>query len=351
MVDSVRAALPKGWQADVTHLEAATGPSRRPDAVIRVSSPSNQSAEFGLETKSPAAAGSLSPASLQGLRAVAEANGWAGFIVFSPYLSAPARAALDKAGVSYADSTGWVRLVSDRPMLAIAASGAERAPNADPRRQTLSLKGASAGRIMRALLSCAAPVGVRELAAAAEVSPGSVSKTLPLLTAEGAVRRDAGKVVAVDRREVLRRWTLDYRVLASNGKPAYFVAPRGIDAALATIKNSPRVVLTGSQAGALWLPGGTAPLIPVTQLIAYTDDADATASRLGLVPVDAPSANVIVLPPQDQTILDNPARKSDIPIAPLPLVLADLLTLPGRYPQQAEALMNALAKTDPEWRP
>jgi hypothetical protein len=35
----------------------------------------------------------------------------------------------------------------------------------------------------------------------------------------------------------------------------------------------------------------------------------------------------------------------------LPLVLADLLTLPGRYPRQAEALIDALAKTDPAWMP
>jgi hypothetical protein len=133
-----------------------------------------------------------------------------------------------------------------------------------------------------------------------------VSKTVPLLAAEDGVRREAGKITAVNRREVLNRWTLDYRVLISNGQPAYFVAPRGIDAALTVTKTAPRIAVTGSQAGALWLPEDTAPLIPVTQLVIYTANVEATAADFGLIAVDAPSANVILLTPQDPAILDNP---------------------------------------------
>jgi hypothetical protein len=45
--------------------------------------------------------------------------------------------------------------------------------------------------------------------------------------ADGAVQRDgAGRVAAVDRRQLLARWTADYQVLRSNGRPCYFVAVR-----------------------------------------------------------------------------------------------------------------------------
>jgi hypothetical protein len=157
------------------------------------------------------------------------------------------------------------------------------------------------------------------LAQAAQVSPGTVSKTLPLLVAEDAIQRNAhGKITAVDRRAVLNRWTLDYQVLSSNGTPSYFVAPRGLCAVLAAMTTVSSIALTGGHGGALWLPAGTAPIIPATHLVAYTTDTAATAFGLGLVPTDAPSANIIMLTAQDRTILDNPERHTDLPDAPLP---------------------------------
>jgi len=269
----------------------------------------------------------------------------------SRYLTAPVRDGLAKAGISYADATGWVRLVSDSPMLAVTATGADRAPNASTRRLTLSLKGASAGRIVQALLSCELPIGVRALAEAAKVSPGAVSKTLPLLTAEDAVSRDdGGKIVTVNRRQVLERWTLDYHLLTSNPDVRYFVAPRGIESAQTTLAGREGVALTGPQASRVYLPQGVAPLMPPTQIVCYTRDVPTMAGGVGLQEVDAPTANVILISPQDKALLDKPAVIGGIPVVPLPLVLADLLTLPGRYPQQAEALMDAVAKTAPAWR-
>jgi hypothetical protein len=268
------------------------------------------------------------------------------------YLPPAARERLAAEGASYADATGWVRLVSDDPMIAITAQGAPRAPKRDQRLVTTRLDGPATGRVMGALLEADAPVGVRELAELARVSAGTVSKLLPTLEAEGALERDpSGRVSAIDRRGVLRRWTADYGVLKSNDIPGYFVAPRGLDATLGQISQLPRTAVTGARGGALWLPEGTAPVVPVTQLVAYTDDPERAATALGLVPVDAPVANVILLAPQNPSILASPAHIADTPVAPLPLVLADLLTLPGRYAQQAEALMDALAKTEPEWRP
>jgi hypothetical protein len=299
----------------------------------------------------------------------------AGLIYISKYIPAPTRAKLKQSGVSYADTTGWLSIVSDRPMLAVTAQGASKSPQPSSPSAVTRLNGRSVGRIIRTLLTVDQPLGqrrvgidvglnsvtmkpatiptlgVRELADKADVAPGTVSKTLPTLVADGCIARDQqGRVTAISRRQLLDRWTTDYRVLKSNGAPSYWVVPRGIDAGLAQLADMPLVGLTGGKAGALWLPETTAPLIPVTQLVLYAANTDKAASELGLVPVDPPSANVIVLTPQDPAILARPTVKNGSPVAPLPMVLADLLTLPGRYPLQAEALMDALAKTDPAWR-
>jgi hypothetical protein len=67
------------------------------------------------------------------------------------YIAAPARAKLERAGVSYADATGWVRIVSDDPMLAITAVGAAKSPKPDRVTGAITrLDGRSAGRIARA---------------------------------------------------------------------------------------------------------------------------------------------------------------------------------------------------------
>jgi hypothetical protein len=360
---AVESVLPEGW---TTRLDTASG-DRRPE--LAITSPAGESVTFGLVA---GRSGNISAAEL----ATPSISESAGIIYVSQYIPAPTRGKLKQVGVSYADTTGWVRIVSDKPMLVITGQGATKSPRPSSPAAVTRLNGRAAGRIIRTLLNTEPPpgerpiglntglnavtsppvtrstVGVRELAQRAVVSPGTVSKTLPTLVADDAVERDGrGYVTAINRRQLLDRWTADYLVLKSNGTPQYYVAPRGIDAALAKLKTMPKVALTGGQAGAVWLPQGTAPLLPVTQLVVYTTDTEATASELGLVPVDPPSANTILVTPQDPAILDGPATKNGIPVAPLPIVLADLLTLPGRYPQQAEALMDALAKTDPAWRP
>jgi hypothetical protein len=55
-----------------------------------------------------------------------------------------------------------------------------------------SLKGAKAGRIVRALIDRSKPPGVRELASLAQIDAGYVSRVLALLDTEALITRDAG---------------------------------------------------------------------------------------------------------------------------------------------------------------
>jgi hypothetical protein len=328
---SIRAALPSRWSASVDSQ----------DGTMVIGSPAGQIASFKIVAK----LAGPSP------RAAQEASPGAGPLYAAEYIAAPTRAKLEQEGVSYADGTGWVWIVSDNPMLAVTASGAAKSPKPDRDTTAITrLDGRSAGRIVRTLVGVAPPKGVRELAAMAGVSAGTISKTLPTLVADGAVQRDSGRVVSIDRRQLLSRWTADYQVLRSNGTPGYFVAPRGLDNALAKLCGMAEVAITGARAGQAWLPEGVASVVPITQLMTYVADSGQAAETLGLVPVEPSAANTILLTPQDSSILDNPDTRGGVPVAPLAVVLADLLTLPGRYPQQAEALMDALGKADPNWR-
>jgi hypothetical protein len=334
-VQSVQTSLPPGWLAALD----------REGGVLTVSAP-RTSARFAVVV------GRSGTVPADALASAAQRPGTAGLIYLAPYVSPAVREKLARAGVSYADGTGWVRMVSDQPMLAITAQGASKAPAQSGSQTITHLGGRAAGRIVRAALGSPTPVGVRQLATLADVSPGTVSKTLPALAADNALERDsAGSVTSVDRRRLLDRWTADYGLLKSNGTPSYYVAPRGIGSVLEKTQTLPGVALTGGRAGQACLPEGVAPTLPTTQIVLYAADPTSIAETLDLVETDPPSANVIVLAPQDPAILDNPGIRAGLPVAPLPVVLADLLTLPGRYPAQAVALMDALAKTNPEWRP
>lgn len=72
------------------------------------------------------------------------------------------------------------------------------------------------------------------------------------------------------------------------------------------------------------------------------------SGALGPVVAEPTTANVVIAVPQDGDIL--PAADEREPaVAPLALVVADLLTLPGRSDAEAEQLMDALAATDQAW--
>lgn len=85
-----------------------------------------------------------------------------------------------------------------------------RAYEAEPR-PLRSLKGGTAGRVVRALRDFDPPYGVRELAEKASTPLGSVARVVELLDRDALVERnEAGRIERVRRPELVRRWTQDY---------------------------------------------------------------------------------------------------------------------------------------------
>ncbi|WP_378245795.1 hypothetical protein [Actinokineospora guangxiensis] len=82
----------------------------------------------------------------------------------------------------------------------------------------------------------------------------------------------------------------------------------------------------------------------------YAADPQTLADQLKLVRTGRESSNVIITTPRDKTLLAvQEFTASGLPVAPLGQVLADLLTLPGRFAQEADQLIDHLGRTDPDW--
>jgi len=330
---SITVLLPATWR-----LEPSA--DRRAGATVKLIGPDRVSLRFAVEARrSGTATGPL----LAGLRERSRVSDLP-LLFVSDYIGPALREALADAGISYADATGWVRVVCDAPLILLTGQGAQKSPRAGRSTAVVRLNGVAASRITRALCARDLPLGVRDLAAIADVSPGSVSKLLPTLAAEGIVDRDErGGVLTVRRRALIRRWVRDYDFAKTNTSVGYFIAPRGLDRTLTRVGEAKgRVTVTGSAAARRLLPKGVTSVVPLRLLALYTDNPAALADELGLIPADAATANAVVAVPQDGQVLTDR-------IAPAALVLADLLTLPGRGDAEAEQLMDALARTDAAW--
>ncbi len=214
-------AFPPGWS--FRSRRETAGRRRRVDAEWTICSPDGSAATFAVEVKRSVIGRQLGDMLAQ----LAAAEGRP--LVVAPYLGGTLRTSLADRGVSFADTTGNLRLVSDRPGLLVERQGGTKDPwPSDDSLQ--SLRGRAAGRAVRALVDFRPPYGVRDLARRASVSRGSLSRTIDLLDREGFVTRgERGAITALDWKATIRRWTRDYEFARSN-RVSYYLEPRGLSA-------------------------------------------------------------------------------------------------------------------------
>lgn len=340
---SVAALLPASWR-----LDTSTGRGCRVDAVVALTGPHGARATFVVEAKR---SGSVPVGLLlASLRELVRCGGLP-VLYLSDYIGPGLRRALTAEGLSFADATGWVRVTSDEPLILLTGEGAARPPRSRRRIGAVTrLNGIAASRIVRALSVADPPIGVRALAGLAEVAPGSVSKLLATLAAEGIVDRgEDGVVTAIRRRALIRRWAVDYSFTTTNSAVRYCIAPRGLDRSLTRLSRQPGVAVTGSAAARRLLPPSVTSVVPLRLLALYAADPSGVTDDVGLIDAEPATANVILARPQDGRIVPS-ARVGDAAVAPVGLVLVDLLTLPRRSDAEAEQLMDFLGADDPAWR-
>ena len=329
-------SLPPGWSLRSTRQPRRR--SRMPDAVWSIQAPDGSVAAFAVEAKRLLLGRQVGDVLAQ--LAASEARP----LVVAPYLGPTVRSSLADRGVSFADTTGNVRLVADRPGLFVERQGASKDPW--PPDDTLqSLKGRAAGRAVRALVDFRPPYGVRDLARRAGVALGSLSRTLDLLDREGLVTRDdRGSVIALDWEGAIRRWSQDYEFARSNHTASY-LDPRGLGTVAAKLSRARwSYAATGAFAAQRF-----APIAPARQAALYVEDSALMAERLGLRPADA-GANVILAEAFDPVVFERSTAREGLRVVAATQLAADLLTGTGREPSEGDELLGWMHANEDAWR-
>jgi hypothetical protein len=331
-----RERVPSDWDVDLQISETARGPdailSLRPTAGIKV--------RVLVEAKS-----TVEPRDVPRLVDQLNSYGEEGpRLVVAPYLSSRSQEALAARGINFADLTGNMLLSLDEPFIYVNSRGA----SADPWRENRpvhSLKGPAAGRVVRALCDFRPPYRIRELASRASIPVASVSRIVQLLEREALViRGDAGDIVDVRWKELIRRWVEDYKFPTSNHVSSYF-DPRGPQHLIDGLQGvETRYAITGSLAAAQ-----VAPYAPPRLATIFAKNAEQLAREMRLRAVSS-DMNVILARPFDSVVFDRTWAVDQRIYAALSQVAADLMTSPGRAPEEAEELLRWMEQHEDAWR-
>jgi len=336
-VRALQRRLPFGWKVDLVR-----GPktAREIDGHLRVTAPDRQVARLPVETRRR-----LEPRGVLELAAkYSRAPGNGPSLVIAPYLSPAVRERLQEAGLAFVDLTGNIRVELSRPGLFISSRGADVDPNRKAR-PSRSLRGAKAGRIVRALVDFKEPRRVRELARQANVDPGYVSRVLALLDREALIdRQGRGRIAKVDWPRLLRRWA-EEAPLESRGTQATCLEPRGIAVLLSKLEQLDiQYAITGTLAASK-----VAPLTPPRLAMIYVENLERAMTDLGLRAAES-GANVLLVEPGDTVVFTGAITEDGLSRVALSQAVVDLLTSPGRGPAEAEELIDWMVKNEEAWR-
>ncbi|MBI4728745.1 MAG: hypothetical protein HY775_04500 [Acidobacteria bacterium] len=265
-------------------------------------------------------------------------------LVVAPFLGPRTRDLLAQAGSGYADATGNLRLTLDRPALFIEGVGADSSPWPEER-PLRSLKGPTAGRVVRALCDFRPPYGVRDLADRSQTPLSSVARVVELLDREAIVKREPrGPIESVDWPSLLRRWVQDYAFTKSN-RTGTFLEPRGTNALLDKLRDlDNKYAVTGS-----FVAAQLATVAPARLVQVYVTALSDVATQLDLRPAES-GANVILAEPFDDVVFDRTTKRDEVTYAAASQVAADLLTSPGRGPAEGDALITWMEQNEDAWR-
>lgn len=312
---------------------------RRLDALLNVRAPDGSSGKVVVEFKR-----TLDPKDasrvIDRLRSYAQGTPF----VASRFLSPRTREILTELGASYADETGNLRFSLERPAVFIRLGGSDRNPWRE-NRPLQSLKGRTAGRVIRGLCDFLPPFGVRELAERSSTPLGSVSRVIAFLEREAIAEREGrGPVTRVDWPALIRRWSQDYSFTDAN-RTASFLEPRGLPALLERLGSKKlRYAVTGSLAASK-----VAPVAPPRLAALFVEDSRAASETLELRATET-GPNVILLEPFDRVAFERTWKRDGVIYAALSQVAADLLTSPGRGPGEGQELMAWMEKNEESWR-
>lgn len=338
--------VPSAWAVErgSRASKPGNGAAASADALIELRAPNGAFTTLAVDARDamePRDVDQLLPGLARSLRAMA---GNVPLLVVAPWLSGRTQDRLAAESINFLDLTGNALVKLDNPAVFIQATGAARNPN-PPARGPASIRGPKAARLVRLLADVRPPYGVREIASAASLTAGYVSRLLDALDRDALVQRGRrGVVEDVDVPALLRAWAGEYDVF-KRAVTSSFVAAKGAGSTVAQLVSvSTPTLVTGSFAAVR-----LAPIAAPSMLVAYCRDVPATAEQLGLLPADE-GANVTLLRPFDDVVWTRTSSEDGVSYAAPSQVAVDCLTGNGRMPAEGEALLQWMADHEDRWR-
>jgi hypothetical protein len=143
---------------------------------------------------------------------------------------------------------------------------------------------------------------------------------------------------------LLRRWSQDYSPFQPQ-RVNWFLAPRGLPPFIEALRvRTARYAVSGS-----WAAAQFAPVAPPRILLCYDDDIQDLAVATALRPVEA-GANVALVEPFDSVLFERMSRHKEVTLVAPSQIAVDLMTSPGRGPNEADALMEWMGTHEDAWR-
>lgn len=344
--------LPSDWKAD---LKREVGAGRYgADAVVTIIAPGGARATLYAEVKRSVVTKDL-PAMVEQAQRYIDTDAsprreGAKPLLVARYLAPPLQQWLTERDIPYADAAGNIRVSLRVPALFVRDVGAQRDPWRGPGRPKGNLTGASAARVVRALVDFRPPYTVPGLMKLAGTPSGNTYRAVDFIEEQDLLTRaDDGKITDVQWRALLERWSKDYS-FSKLAAGSTYLAPRGLPdlmkrlAGLAEDDEAGRYAVTGSLATPKW-----AAYAPARNAMIYADKPEELAASADLRRVDA-GANVLIARAADAAAFDRTQRLDGLVIVAPSQAAVDLLTSPGRGPEEGRALLDWMEKNESDWR-
>lgn len=323
------------------------------DATVMISSPSGGTLRLIFQTRRALAGRDLEivTANFEGPR-----HRWphAVPVVAAGYLSPAVRDRLRAMSLSHVDATGNLWLAASQPGLFVLTQGATSDPWRGPGRPRGTLKGTPAARVVRALLDFSQPWKIRDLIERSGASVGATYRVVEHLEREGLVARTETSVIVVPEwRALLEAWAHDYDFFRA-GHVATYLAPRGLPWLLHRIAETDgvRYAVTGTFA----VPPGARHASPRVAMI-YVENAAAARDAWDLRSTESGQNTLLCEAPgtaalQRARLTNDPDLDpaGDVRLARPAQVAVDLLSAPGRGPEEARALLDWMERNESAWR-
>lgn len=339
--------LPPDWSVQEVTYNTGSGQT---DKLWEIRGPSSSSRGLIAEARA-----SLTPRDVQlllggGLLKRLRTVGGFPILVVAPFISPRSRELLIEEDVNYLDLTGNFRIVLSNPAVFLETHGADQNPFAKPRRER-GLRGAKVGSVVRVLVDARPPYGVTEIADAARVTPGYVTRILETLSAEALIERGTarGQVIGVDWQGLIRRRAEALDLLAPNTS-SLFIAPNGARALLEELRSRPeeKFVVTGSFAAVRLAPIAAPALLALYTL---SSNREALARQLKLLPAaEGGDVALALVRPENTNVYLNIREEEGLLWAAPSQVAIDCLSGTGRMPSEGEALIGWMAENEKSWK-